>query len=216
MQKIQLYGAGKIAQTVAFYSEIWNCYLISSFLVDPGFEAPTGEKNTTVISYDSRDKDQEVFVAVGYQDLNALRSKIHRKVLNGNCNNPSIINPSIKSHLTYGSNCFVVPGLESIEPFVKLGNNVFVWNNVSISHYVEIQDNCWLSNGATVGGSSIIGENTFVGLGAIINHNVRIGKNCIIGSGAIITKDLPNGSVVLSDPAKLAPISSDTAKAFLS
>ena len=32
---------------------------------------------------------------------------------------------------------------------------------------------------------------------------VRVGDECIVGSGAVVTKDVPSGSIVAGNPAKI-------------
>ncbi len=46
-----------------------------------------------------------------------------------------------------------------------------------------------------------IGDNVFVGAGAIILPGVTVGDNVIIGAGSIVTKDIPNDSIALGNPA---------------
>ncbi len=48
-----------------------------------------------------------------------------------------------------------------------------------------------------------IGKNCFVGAQAIIMPGVRVGDSCIIGSGAVVTKDVPSGSIVAGNPARI-------------
>ncbi len=48
-----------------------------------------------------------------------------------------------------------------------------------------------------------IGKNCFIGAQAIVMPGVRIGDNCIVGSGAVVTKDVPSGSIVAGNPAKI-------------
>ena len=48
-----------------------------------------------------------------------------------------------------------------------------------------------------------IGNNVFIGAGSIILPNVKIGNNVIIGSGSIVTKDIPDNSLVVGNPAKV-------------
>ncbi len=42
-----------------------------------------------------------------------------------------------------------------------------------------------------------------IGTGAIILGNVRIGARAIIGAGAVVTKDVPAGSIVAGNPARI-------------
>jgi acetyltransferase-like isoleucine patch superfamily enzyme len=48
-----------------------------------------------------------------------------------------------------------------------------------------------------------IGKNCFIGVQSIIMPGVRIGDYCIIGSGAVVTADVPSGSIVAGNPAKV-------------
>ena len=48
-----------------------------------------------------------------------------------------------------------------------------------------------------------VGSNCFIGAQAIIMPGVRIGDQCIVGSGAVVTKDVPSGSIVAGNPARV-------------
>ena len=57
-----------------------------------------------------------------------------------------------------------------------------------------------------------IGKNCFVGAQAIIMPGVRIGDQCIVGSGAVVTRDVPSGSIVVGNPAKVIRSGIETVK----
>ena len=48
-----------------------------------------------------------------------------------------------------------------------------------------------------------VGSNCFIGAQAIVMPGVRVGDECIVGSGAVVTKDVPSGSIVAGNPAKI-------------
>ncbi len=48
-----------------------------------------------------------------------------------------------------------------------------------------------------------VGSNCFVGAHAIIMPGVRVGDQCIVGAGAVVTKDVPSGSIVVGNPARV-------------
>lgn len=52
-------------------------------------------------------------------------------------------------------------------------------------------------------GAIHVGARTFIGNGVLILPGVTIGKRCVIGAGAVVTKDVPDGSVVAGNPAKI-------------
>ncbi len=46
-----------------------------------------------------------------------------------------------------------------------------------------------------------IGEDSWIGNGALVMAN--IGKKCIIGAGSVVTKDIPDYSIAVGNPAKV-------------
>jgi acetyltransferase-like isoleucine patch superfamily enzyme len=48
-----------------------------------------------------------------------------------------------------------------------------------------------------------IGARCFVGANAIILPGVSIGDQCIIAAGAVVTEDVPKGSLVAGNPARI-------------
>lgn len=48
-----------------------------------------------------------------------------------------------------------------------------------------------------------IGDNCFIGWQAIVLPGVTIGNNCVIGAGAVVTRDVPSGSIVAGNPARV-------------
>ena len=49
----------------------------------------------------------------------------------------------------------------------------------------------------------IIGNNVWIGGGAIICPGVTIGDRCVIGAGSVVTKDVPDDSVAVGNPARV-------------
>ena len=48
-----------------------------------------------------------------------------------------------------------------------------------------------------------IGNNVFVGAGAIILPGVTIGNNVVIGAGSVVSRDIPDDSVAVGNPARV-------------
>jgi carbonic anhydrase/acetyltransferase-like protein (isoleucine patch superfamily) len=51
-----------------------------------------------------------------------------------------------------------------------------------------------------------IDDESLIGMGAIVLNGARIGRHCLIGAGALVTegKDIPDGSLVIGSPARVA------------
>jgi len=48
-----------------------------------------------------------------------------------------------------------------------------------------------------------VGSYVYVGFGVIVLPGVTIGDHCLIGAGAVVTRDVPAGSVVVGNPARV-------------
>ena len=48
-----------------------------------------------------------------------------------------------------------------------------------------------------------IGENCFIGGRALILPGVTIGNSCIVGAGAVVTRSVPDGCIVVGNPATI-------------
>ena len=76
----------------------------------------------------------------------------------------------------------------TLQPFVKIGNNVTLWSGNHIGHRTVIKDNCFISSHCVISGFCNIGEGVFLGVNCAIEDNVKIEKDNFIGAGALIQK----------------------------
>lgn len=82
---------------------------------------------------------------------------------------------------------------------ISIGNNVTITNATILTHDASTHI---FTGYSKIGGVSI-GNNVFIGYGSIVLPGINIGNDCIVGAGSIVTKDVPDGSVVAGNPAKI-------------
>lgn len=51
-----------------------------------------------------------------------------------------------------------------------------------------------------------VGEDTVIGARAIVMPGIRIGRGCIVRPGALVTKDMPDATLAIGNPAQITPL----------
>lgn len=85
-----------------------------------------------------------------------------------------------------------------------------------VNHKTIIGANCTLRHSTTIGNKKLndgslsaspkIGNNVDIGAHVVIIGSIKVGDNAVIGAGSIVIKDVPDGAVVVGNPAKIIRI----------
>ena len=97
----------------------------------------------------------------------------------------------------FNVNCVILDTMK-----VEIGNNVFFGPGVQIytaTHPLDAIERRTVEFSKPVS----IGNDCWIGGNAVICPGVKIGNGCVIGAGAIVTKDIPNNSLAVGNPAKV-------------
>ncbi len=205
---IVIFGIGKIAEVVFYYAVNECGFNVVGFCVDEQYKTATHFQGLPVVSFDQAGQkfppeSHDMFIAVGYHDLNRLREARCREAIAKGYRLVSIISPlaNVPANVSVGWNCFIMPPA-IIHPCVSIQNNVFVWSGTMVGHHSVIEDNCWLTSCCNISGNVHLGANTFMAVNATLGHSITIGKNCFIGANALVTKNLEDEKVVIVESTK--------------
>ena len=85
----------------------------------------------------------------------------------------------------------------------RCGENCQIWHNITVG------------KAHSGGGLPELGNNVKVSTGACVIGEIIIGNNVTIGAGAIITKDVPDNSVVVGNPARIIRLNGEKVNILL-
>lgn len=208
MKPLILFGSGKIAEVILYFlrhhsdREVVACCVDRAFL--PGEQwhgLPTIGFDEVAQAYPPDSHD--MFIALGYQDMNALRAEKCARARQLGYTLPSYVHPEagLPRDCVIGDNCFIMNQVQ-IHPCVSLGDNVFVWSGAMIGHHSSIASNCWLTSSTNISGSVQAGENCFFGVNSTVGNSVRLGAACFLGANTLVTKCTEDGQVFLQESTK--------------
>lgn len=130
-------------------------------------------------------------------------ANIVRKLLAYLRGEPQNINKLIKRGLKVGKQ-FKRMGGVIIDPshcyHITIGDNVTLAPRV---HILAHDTSTYVFFGKTRAANVSIGNDVFVGASSIILPGVHIGNRVIIGAGSVVTKDIPDNSVAVGNPARV-------------
>ena len=188
--KIIIFGAGQTAEIVYHYFTYDSPFSVVAFTANTEHRNKKSLFGLPVVEFEEIEKkyppeEFKMFVAMSYSNLNKLRAEKYKEAKQKNYKLVSYISSKagIVGKLDIGENCLILEN-QLIQPYAKIGNNVFVWSGVLIGHHCTISDHCWLTSDASIGGNSNIGSYSFLGLNCTIGHMIKIGSNCLIGAGS--------------------------------
>jgi sugar O-acyltransferase (sialic acid O-acetyltransferase NeuD family) len=205
-EKIIIFGTGDIAQIANYYFEIDSSYQVVAFTVDKSYCKNSSYEGKPLVAFEDLatlypPAEYKLFIALSYAQMNKLRETKYNEAKSKGYTLVSYVSSKCTylSQFNCGDNCFIFED-NTIQPFVKIGNNVTLWSGNHIGHHSVLQSHNFISSHVVISGHCTIASNCFIGVNATIGHQVTIATETLVGAGSIITKNTVEGSVYV--PAK--------------
>jgi len=150
------------------------------------------------------------FAALSYQQLNRSREKKYLEFkAKGYAPASYISSHTFKWHnVEVGEHCFIFED-NTLQPFVKIGNNVVLWSGNHIGHSSIIHDNVFITSHVVVSGFCEIGKNSFLGVNSTLANDTKIGQNCWISHASVISGQVPDHKLVKNHKSEIIDLNEE-------
>jgi len=209
-----VFGAGQIAELALFYFAEHTGRQVAALTVDGAYLREEHSLGVPVVPFEEIQQhfppDRfDLFVAVSYSGINRLRARKCQEAMSKGYRLPSYVSPraTVFSDLVHGWNCFILED-NTIQPRVRIGNNVTLWSGNHIGHHSTIADNVFIASHVVVSGGVAIGENAFIGVNATLRDHIRVGNFSVVGAGTVLLADTPAEAVYRAAPTEIAKVPS--------
>jgi sugar O-acyltransferase (sialic acid O-acetyltransferase NeuD family) len=214
-KKLIIFGNTQQAELATFFFEKDSDYEIVAYTADHEYlSADTflGKPNIPFEKISSLydQKNHDMFIAIGYSKMNSIREQKYFEAKKKGYPLASYISSKCTLLTDYplGDNCFILED-NTIQPFVKIGNNVTLWSGNHIGHHSVIEDHNFISSHVVISGNCIIKKSCFIGVNATIHNDVLMEEKNLIAAGAIITSSTQPKQVYLPPKSSVFKKSSD-------
>lgn len=217
-KKLVIAGNTSNARLAKFFFDTDSEYEVAAFTVNKEYIKEKYFEGLPLVPLEEIEKTYpasiyELFVAVGYTDMNRIREKIYYQCKEKGYTLANYISSrcSFLTQFPTGDNCFILED-NTIQPYVKIGNNVVLWSGNHIGHDVIIEDHNFISSHVVISGFVTVKRNCFIGVNATLRDAITIAPETLIAAGAVIMKDTVEKGVYLPARSSMSDKKSDEIK----
>jgi sugar O-acyltransferase (sialic acid O-acetyltransferase NeuD family) len=215
MAKIVVFGVGHWAELAHFYLAHDSPHEVVGFTVDAAYIETNEFKGLPVVPYDEVGQhyppaEFRMFIPMSFKQMNHVRADRYYDARKRGYELISYVSSKATTFPGFecGDNCFILED-NTIQPFVKIGNNVVLWSGNHIGHHTIIKDHVMITSQVVISGSCIIEPFCFLGVNATVRDETVIARETLVGMGATILKDTKEFEVYKVAGTEPAGFSSD-------
>ena len=211
--KLIIVGDSAFAEIAHEYFDADSDYEVLAFSVERAFIKRDKIHGLPVVPFEDLERHfnpalHHIFVACTYTRLNRLRTRLAAASKERGYKLASYLSSRafLWRNVEIGEHCFIFEN-NTVQPFVKLENNVVLWSGNHIGHHSVIRNNCFIASHAVISGFCDIGENSFIGVNATVTNHCIIAKDNWIGPNVVIMKNTNEGDLFKPEHSKPVKIS---------
>ena len=198
-KKLIIVGDSAFAEVACEYFDADSAYDVVAFSVESQFLKRMELFGRPVVAFEELEKSydpatHEIYVATVYTQLNRLRTRLAAAAKSKGYRLASYVSSHafVWRNVELGEHCFIFED-NTVQPFVKIEDNVVLWSGNHIGHHSIIRRNCFFSSHVVVSGFCDIGESSFLGVNSTVSNNVKVGRDNWIGPNSAVMQDTQDG-----------------------
>jgi len=213
MAKVVIFGVQDFASLAHFYLTHDSSHEVVAFCVDEEHVPDTGTfEGLPVVAFEQIEQsyppaEVKFFAPMSHRRMNRLRAEVYSRIKAKGYELVSYVSSRATTFpgLKIGDNCFILED-NTIQPFVKIGNNVVMWSGNHIGHHSAIGDHVLFTSHVVLSGHCTIEPFCFFGVNATIRDNLTIAEGTLVAMAATITRNTEPWGVYKGTTAEKAKI----------
>jgi sugar O-acyltransferase (sialic acid O-acetyltransferase NeuD family) len=195
-QRLIIIGDSAFAEIAYQYFTYDSSFEVVAFSVESAYLKRDSLFGLPIVPFEELEsyyppEEHSFYAALVYTQLNRLRTRLYQATKQKGYTPASYISSKsfVWRNVQLGEHNFIFED-NTVQPFVKIGNNVVLWSGNHIGHHSVIKDNCFISSHVVISGFVEVGESCFLGVNSTLGNNLKVGRDCLVGAGAMISRDL--------------------------
>ncbi len=220
MSKIVIFGTSQWADLAHFYLTHDSPHEVVGFTLDRDYVESNEYKGLPVVAFDEVEKHFppggfKMFLPISFKKMNHVRAEKYYEAKKRGYDLISYVSSraTVFPGFSCGDNCFILED-NTIQPFVKIGNNVVMWSGNHIGHHSVIKDHVMITSHVVISGCCTIEPYCFFGVNATVRDETVVAHETLVGMGVTILKDTKEFEVYKVKDAEPASFRSDEVRSL--
>lgn len=209
-KKAIIFGTSGQAEVMAYLINADSEYEVAAFTSTRDYVTASEIYGKPLVEFETIENnyspsEYEMHIAIGYNTQNKVREKFYAEAKKKGYKLLTYISSKATNYAaSIGDNCFIFED-NTIQPFVRIGNNCILWSGNHIGHHSVVEDNVFISSHVVISGHCRIGRNSFLGVNSTLRDGIKIAEETTLGAGCLIVKDTEPGKTYIGTKATQYP-----------